>query len=160
MTIRIAVVRQAIRLAVAYVICLLVAAPAHAQIIQTMVPKPEPTPTGEFVFPAGLHVFGGFSIWEFGYTRAESEDKDRPGFLVAADFAKRVSESVTIGGGGWYNGTNEYAVEGFATPDIEHRFKRRMYSVYGSAFWKAIGVQASVVPVNVTQTTITKATGA
>jgi hypothetical protein len=171
MTIRPPVIRQALRLSVVAIILLCAAAPAGAQIIVTMVPRARPilaAGPGEFDWPAGAHVFGGYSGWEFGYTPTEFEtEKSRHGYLFAADFGKRVSESITLGGGGWFNGTNEYAVDGwsdlndpFLRSDLEHRFNRSTYSVYGSAFYKVVGIQAGLVPVRVTQTTINKTTGA
>ncbi len=150
------------------VVCVIPAAPASAQIIVTMVPRAEPKPLGEFEWPTGIHVFGGYAGWSYGYTRTEFEtDKSRNGYLVAADFGKRVSESITVGGGGWYNDTSEYGIMGWSDltdpllrSDIEHRFKRSMYSIYGSVFYKMVGIQAGVIPVHVRQTTIVRATRA
>lgn len=144
--------------------CLCSAAPVYGQIIFTMVPRA--AATGEY--PTGLHVMGGLSGWQFGYTRREFEaTKERQGYLMAADFGTRISRSVTVGGGGWYNGISEYSVDGwtdidnpFAHTDIEHIFNRRMFSVYGNVFYKNVGVQAGVVPVRVKHTIVTKATGA
>ena len=146
------------------------ASPTSAQIISTIIPKPpEPAAgaqpvSGEWL--TGLHVMAGASSWEFGYTRVEIEQKTRNGFIGAVDFGTRVSPSVTVGGGGWYNGTSEYSVDGwstsdpFAKSDITYRFKRSMFSIYGSVFYKAVGIQAGIVPVRVKETVVVKATGA
>jgi hypothetical protein len=143
---------------------LLQAAPARAQIIFTI--PPQAAANGEY--PTGWHVMAGPSAWDFGYTRTEFDTaKSRTGFLVAGDFSKRVSKSVAVGGGGWYNGVSEYSVDGwsdinnpYAQSDITHVLGRNLFSVYGSVFYKNVGVQAGVVPVSVRHTVITKATGA
>jgi hypothetical protein len=163
---------QALRLSAVFMLGLFAAAPASAQIIVTMVPRPRPilaAGPGEFEWPSGAHVFGGYSGWDFNNTTSdfEVEPKTRHGYLFAADYGKRVSEAITVGAGGWYNGTNAYTVDGWSDPtdpflrsDIQHRFKRSSYSIYGSLYYKVVGIQAGIVPVSVTQTTITKASGA
>jgi hypothetical protein len=113
-------------------------------------------------------VFGGYNLWEFSFTDLEPDlESGHDGYLVAADLGKRVSESITVGVGAWYNPTNEYSVDAFSDTtdpflrsDIQHRFKRTMYSVYGSVFYKVVGIQAGIVPVSIQQTTTMKATGA
>jgi hypothetical protein len=170
MTIRTLLTQHATRLSIVAMLSIFHAAPSSAQITHAMVPKRDPllNQDGSFKWPVGFHVFGGLSVWEFGYTPIEFDTtKARNGLLAAADFGTRVSDSVTIGAGGWYNGTNEYSVDGFSDThdpllhsDLEYRFKRRMYSIYGSAFWKVIGVQGGIVPTQVTTTRIVKATGA
>ena len=170
MTIPTLLTQNATRLSIVAMLSIFYAAPSSAQISHVMVPKRDPllNKDGSFKWPVGFHVFGGLSVWEFGYTPIEFDTtKERNGVLVAGDFGTRVSDSVTIGAGGWFNGTNEYSVDGFSDThdpflrsDIEYRFKRRMYSIYGSAFWKVIGVQGGVVPTQVTATRIVKATGA
>lgn len=107
----------------------------------------------------------GLTDWEFGYTRLEAELKVRHGFIAAADFGVRLGESITVGVGGWANSLRPYSIEGrsssalFGPQDIVHTFSRSMYSVYGSLFYKGVGVQAGIVPVRVKQTTTVKASG-
>ena len=149
------------RLSIVAVTLLCAAVPAGAQIIVTTVPKARPTATGDFEWPLGAHLFGGYSFWDFGSTDTEPAlGEPRDGYLVAADVGKRVSESITVGVGGWYNDTSEYDPNDVIPRyDVEHRFKRSMYSIYGSAFYKIVGIQAGIVPVRVKQTTTVKATG-
>jgi hypothetical protein len=162
-------VGHAVRVSV-FLVCLLAAAPAGAQIIVTMVPRPQSIlADGTFEWPSGAHVFGGYSGWDFANSQSDFEvkPKTRHGYLFAVDYGKRLSETITVGAGGWYNGTNAYTVDGWSDPtdpllrsDITHTFERSSYSIYGSLYYKVVGIQAGIVPVGVTQTTTTKATGA
>lgn len=109
----------------------------------------------------------GLSGWEFGYTRVEFKIEERQGPMVAADFALALNDSITVGAGGWLNTIGEYSIDGWSDPtdpfaktDIIHSFRRSLFSVYGSVFYKAVGVQAGIVPVRVTHTVTTRATGA
>lgn len=139
-----------------FVIAFAVSSEAAAQIISAIPPPGR---------PKEAHVMAGGTDWDFGYTRLESEQTIRRGVIVAADFGVKLRESITVGAGGWFNQLSSYTVDGRSSgstagpSDIVHTFSRSMYSVYGSFFYRDVGIQAGIVPVRVKQTTTVRATG-
>jgi hypothetical protein len=147
---------------------------ASAQIISTMLPIEPPQPGGTSRAAAG-QVMAGYASWEYGtdfYDRIVIESHGgtfagslRSGFIVAADFPFKLNQNVILTAGGWYNrgGTrtahdpahNYHGLAGEINVNIPDRVlteQSSFSSVYGSVFYKWVGVQAGIVPVQIRQT--------
>jgi hypothetical protein len=135
-------------------LALTLAGPASAQIISTSIPK------GEQQEEKGLnfHLMAGYTHWDFA---AIEKAKDfnttgsggNGGWIGAADLAFPVTPEITLGVGGWYNAISdvEVACTGgeclleFVSSTRETLSGLKAYSLYGSAFYKRVGVQAGLV---------------
>ena len=115
---------------------------------------------------AAFHLMGGFSDWRFQFVAdikneeasvgGAVEGGDR-GYIGAADLVFRTGATTSVSVGGWMNKvqnlvTSEPARPGFlALTDTQ---TMNIYSVYGSFFYKHVGVQAGLVPMRSKETLV------
>jgi hypothetical protein len=149
-----------LRSGVAAAITLALSTSASAQIISTSIPK-GPQGGGEEK-NVSFHLMAGYTNWDFAVLNGAKSDAEDTGgstsggdngFIVAGDLAFKASDSVTLGVGGWYNKVSDFDATLFLVDDNPQvgSFTRTIgssldaYSIYGSAFYKNVGVQAGLV---------------
>jgi hypothetical protein len=132
----------------------ILAGPAAAQIISTSVPKES---SGGGSKSTSFHLMAGYTHWDFATLKSLSNFVEaqpngvasggKGGFIVAGDLAFQGQGSdLGLGLGGWYNKVSDYDIS-FSAPggQFSGTDKFNLFSVYGSIFYKNIGVQAGVV---------------
>ncbi len=87
------------------------------------------------------------------------DNASRAGFIVAADFPLRLTRSLSMAVGGWYNRSTtrilrdpQHIFEGQIVPARVFTDRSAYASAYANVFYKWVGVQAGIVPARLTQT--------
>src|SRR5262245_39574648 len=141
------------RLSLLIAVLLLPAAPAAAQIISVMTPTGTPTGSARHTV---VHAMAGMSDWDFGTDVSQRRlaeaggavltGSDHLGFIVAADGSTRLSNTLRVGFGGWYNHLSRQALEypqGLPSLLIHEPFAfnvhQTFYSAYGGVSFRNFG---------------------
>jgi hypothetical protein len=137
-------------------VAMTLAASASAQIISTSIPKGEQAQNEQGV---NFHLMGGYTYWDFAsIEKAKKENTSgsggHNGVIAAGDVVFRVNKDVSIGAGGWFNKISDVTIictsgpcllGDFESSSTDTGSKLKAYSLYGSLFYKKVGVQGGLV---------------
>jgi hypothetical protein len=127
-----------------------------AQIISTMLP-PESTSAPPGVSRTyAFHFMGGFADWETSFdpgviqalnALGDLHGHEGHGFILAGDMTFRAGRDLTAGVGGWYNRVTPVVGSFPEFGSLEFDMGSSYYAFYGNVFYRYIGVQAGLIPI-------------